>query len=59
MKKTQRIYFDEAGFTGDNLLDPDQPYFVYAGVAIDENYAEDIHSEALSMLPIESQVVLR
>ena len=25
-------YFDESGFTGDNLLDADQPFFCYAGV---------------------------
>ena len=29
------IYCDEAGFTGNNLLDTQQPYFSYASVAID------------------------
>jgi hypothetical protein len=35
----QTIYFDEAGYTGNKLLDRDQPYFVYASVAIDETEA--------------------
>ena len=46
----QTIYFDESGFTGDRLSDPDQPVFVYASVAIDRDFALDIHSEAVSSL---------
>lgn len=36
------IYFDEAGYTGYNLLDPVQPIFVIASVAIDEARASEI-----------------
>ena len=54
-KKIQTFYFDEAGFTGNNLLDPAQPVFVYAGVAIDEGHASRIHSEALSRFQINAQ----
>ena len=28
-----RIFCDESGFSGNNLLDRQQPYFVYAAVA--------------------------
>lgn len=36
----QKIYFDESGFTGNNLLHPDQNYFSYASVATDDVEAE-------------------
>ena len=36
------IYCDEAGFTGNNLLDEHQPAFAYASVAIEETEAERI-----------------
>ena len=35
----QNIYFDESGFTGDNLLHPDQKFFAYASVATDDEEA--------------------
>ena len=35
----QRIYFDESGFTGNNLLQPDQRFFAYASVATDDSEA--------------------
>ena len=31
---TKMIYLDEAGATGNHLLDPDQPFFVYASVGL-------------------------
>ena len=37
----QRIYFDESGFTGNNLLNPDQKFFAYASVATDDQEAKD------------------
>ncbi|MDQ0068502.1 hypothetical protein J2W34_000276 [Variovorax boronicumulans] len=37
----QRIYFDESGFTGNNLLSPDQRYFAYASVATDDEEAKE------------------
>ena len=38
----QTIYCDEAGFTGDNMLDTDQPMFTYASVAMDQTEARDL-----------------
>ena len=38
---SQPIYFDEAGFTGNHLLDPDQGYFAYASVVTDDEEAKD------------------
>ena len=53
--RTQRLYFDEAGFTGSNLLDPEQPAFVYAGVAMDKEHASQLHRAALSRFGITAQ----
>ncbi|MCY3812379.1 MAG: DUF3800 domain-containing protein [Gammaproteobacteria bacterium] len=38
----QTIYCDEAGFTGNHLLDEQQPAFAYASVAIEKPEAEKI-----------------
>lgn len=40
--KNKTIYGDEAGFTGENMLDKDQPYFCYSTVALEEKDAESI-----------------
>ena len=53
--KTQPLYFDEAGFTGNNLLDTEQPAFVYAGVAMDKEHAERLHRDVLSRFRINAQ----
>src|SRR5690348_315071 len=37
---TRTVFFDESGFTGRNLRDPDQPHFVYAGVSIEPGDAK-------------------
>lgn len=37
---SQKIYFDESGYTGNNLLHPRQNYFAYASVATDDNEAK-------------------
>jgi len=39
---TVQIYGDESGFTGNNLLHKDQPYFVFATVAISAGEADDL-----------------
>ena len=52
IKKTQTIYLDEAGFTGNNLLDDAQPWFVFASIAIDENSASELRSEMRSRFKI-------
>lgn len=38
----QRIYFDESGFTGNNLLNEKQQYFAYASVATDPHEAKEV-----------------
>lgn len=48
MDTIQTVYLDEAGFTGNYLLDPDQPVFVYAAVAMAQDQAAALHSEAVS-----------
>lgn len=49
------IYFDESGYTGNNLLSPDQPAFIYTSVAIDPSYASRLHSEMLSHFHIQAK----
>ena len=44
----QTVYLDEAGFTGNNLLDPAQPMFVYSAVAMAKDQAAALHSEVVS-----------
>ncbi len=39
---TKTLYFDEAGFTGSNLLDPDQPVFAIASSDLADDEALDI-----------------
>ncbi len=39
---TKTIYIDESGFTGANLLDPQQPFFVVASADIPEDQSEQI-----------------
>lgn len=53
--RPQHLYFDEAGFTGNNLLDPEQPAFVYAGVAMDEGHASQLQKDALSRFRLNTQ----
>lgn len=38
----QRIYCDEAGFTGDRMLDANQPMFTFASVAMNEMEAQGL-----------------
>lgn len=48
MAAPQSIYCDESGFSGNNLLDPAQPYFTYASVAITETHAHSIVDATLA-----------
>jgi hypothetical protein len=50
---TQKIYFDESGFTGNNLLSPDQRYFAYASVACDDAEAETFVNELIKKYGIQ------
>lgn len=36
------IFCDESGFSGNSLLDEEQPLFVYASVAIESDYAQNL-----------------
>lgn len=40
------MYFDEAGFTGSNLLDGDQPYFAVASTVLNPKDAGDVLRES-------------
>ncbi|PKG37308.1 DUF3800 domain-containing protein [Psychromonas sp. Urea-02u-13] len=40
MKSIANVYFDESGFTGNNLLHKQQKYFSYASVVSDDNEAQ-------------------
>lgn len=44
----QNIYFDESGYTGNNLLHPDQLYFAYASVATDDAEAKATVDELIA-----------
>lgn len=46
-----QIYFDEAGNTGSNLLDPEQPFFVLAST----NFKEDEVEELVNIFETNSQ----
>jgi hypothetical protein len=50
----QTVFCDESGFTGDNLWEPEQPYFAYAAVAISEERAAEIIKEARSKFRLKS-----
>ena len=51
----KNVYLDESGHTGANLLDPEQPVFVYAAVAIDDSEAQAIHSEAFARFRLQGE----
>ncbi|TET41067.1 MAG: DUF3800 domain-containing protein [Dehalococcoidia bacterium] len=57
MSRVQAIYFDESGFTGNNLLDPTQPVFAYAGVALDPEAAAYLHSELRSRFRLQGEEI--
>lgn len=50
----QQIYFDESGFTGNNLLHPQQKYFAYGSVATDEDEAKEFVSELIKKYGIQN-----
>lgn len=50
----QNVYLDEAGFTGANLLDQEQPVFVYASVGIEDSKASATCAEMLKRYNIQS-----
>ena len=42
---TKTIYLDESGATGNHLMDPEQPFFVYASLGLEQDEASAIHSD--------------
>ncbi len=54
MTKIPTIYCDEAGFTGNNLLDPNQTYFVYGSVDIENQHAGELLSEVASKFALQN-----
>ena len=53
-KNAQTIYLDESGATGNYLTDPEQPFFVYASLGLEDDEASAIHSEMVSRFRIQS-----
>ncbi|MCB4747731.1 MAG: DUF3800 domain-containing protein [Sulfurovum sp.] len=52
---TISVYFDESGYTGENLLKEDQPTFSYATVKINNKKAEKLVSDILKKYPKQTQ----
>lgn len=50
----QKIYFDESGYTGNNLLHPDQRFFAYASVATDDEEAKVFVEKLIKKYNIQS-----
>ncbi|MBD2245379.1 DUF3800 domain-containing protein [Nostoc sp. FACHB-888] len=53
---TQEIYCDESGFTGNNLLDKDNPYFAYTTVAISYEEAKDFVTKIIKDNKIQNEL---
>lgn len=49
------VYFDESGYTGENLLKLDQPTFSYATVKIDNSKAEELVESIFEKYPKQTQ----
>ena len=54
---SQPIYCDESGFTGPNLSDGEQPFFVYTSVAISEALASEILAKVNKDFKLQSQEI--
>lgn len=51
---THTLYCDEAGFTGNNLLDHQQPHFAYAAVAVEPDEAHEIVDQVVRQRRIQA-----
>lgn len=49
-----KIYCDEAGYSGENLLDKDQPFFVYSGIRLDQDELHEAIKLIYDNFPIET-----
>lgn len=54
-KIVNTIYCDEAGFTGNDLYNPDQPHFVYSSVLIDPLEAAEVVKKIIIDFNIKSE----
>lgn len=52
--KAKKIYCDESGFTGANLLDGNQPYFTFASTDIEEDVARELVAKAIDTFSLQS-----
>lgn len=50
----QKIYCDESGFTGNNLLDAETPFFTYAAVAISQDEAKEFVDKVIKDYKVQS-----
>lgn len=55
--KAQKVYFDESGNTGVDLLNEEQPFFTYAGVAFDEIKAKNIIEKINQQYPTQTSEI--
>jgi hypothetical protein len=53
----QTIYCDESGFTGTNLSDKDQPFFVYTSLALDALKAEELVTQVIRDFHLQSDEI--
>lgn len=54
MKPKASIYFDESGYTGNNLLNNDQKFFSYASVVTDDNEAKTLVAHIINKYNIQN-----
>ncbi len=52
-----KIYCDESGYTGADLLEAGQPYFVYCGVSTDKNTEKEILNFIYDNYPIQNNEI--
>ena len=52
---SQKVYFDESGFTGTNLLNQDQTVFTYAAVGLDNKKAGELINIIRANYPTQAQ----
>ncbi|MCT7985563.1 DUF3800 domain-containing protein [Laspinema sp. A4] len=53
-KKVQQIYCDESGFTGNDLLNQETPFFAYAAVAVSHEEAKEFVEKLIKDYKIQS-----
>ena len=59
MNESAIIYCDEAGYTGNDLLNTEQPYFVFGSVDVENSDAEILINEAIRRFRLQSKNELK